>query len=170
MLWTEVVHSKSYILFWGQNVVIFKRERLGTSVFFPLESRFFSLKKFNILSAHVFELTYTHHSTNWGTFLNSTYFLPELLVLFYKVLTVFNFLVFRLEFFLQYLNFLQEFRYPVILNLTFCKKTINLNFNFYSISSIKKRDITLQSKMNAKHSNQRFWHCYENDLIKTGLS
>ena len=26
---------------------------------------------------------------------------------------------------------------------------------------------TLQSKMNAKLSKQRFWHCYENGLIKT---
>ena len=26
---------------------------------------------------------------------------------------------------------------------------------------------TLQSKMNAKHSKQKFWHCYENGLIKT---
>ena len=29
------------------------------------------------------------------------------------------------------------------------------------------RYTTLQSKMNAKLSEQRFWHCYENGLIKT---
>ena len=43
-VWTEVIHSKSYILFWGRNVIFFLKERLGTSVFFPLESRFLACR------------------------------------------------------------------------------------------------------------------------------
>ena len=32
---------------------------------------------------------------------------------------------------------------------------------------VKSQATTLQSTMNAKLSKQRFWHCYENGLIKT---
>ena len=44
-------------------------------------------------------------------------------------------------------------------------KALTPKFQFVDICLIYHT--TLQSKRNAKVSKQRFWHCYENRLIKT---
>ena len=45
----------------------------------------------------------------------------------------------------------------IFIQNSFCKVQRNQKFSL----------TTLQSIMNAKLSKQRFWHCYENGLIKT---
>ena len=51
-------------------------------------------------------------------------------------------------------------------DLKFLIKEAKAVVEIYSISPFREHT-TLQSVINAKLSQQRFWHCYENGLIKT---